>query len=115
MNSFMKNYKPWPDDDKPASFSSITDPICEAIKFAYSLKRKNKDNGFNIGDDLLAGCFDPKTALSVENLRYDLEDQGRDALKVIIGIAVQLGIEQGKRRFKDSEGYKLDKLLAQLW
>jgi hypothetical protein len=35
--------------------------------------------------------------VSAEQLRYDDEEQGRDPLEVIIGIAIQLGIEQGRR------------------
>lgn len=95
--------KPWPKDKKECvSFYKITEPILEAVRFAYNLERKNKNksipwNGLDIGDKEKAGSFSPTEKLRAGNLKYSLEDQGRDALEEIIGLAVQLGIEQGRR------------------
>ena len=100
----MSEKKPdnsWPDDEGAATFSDLCDSVRDALEFAYDLKRKNAGktipwNGLptmqEAGTDFL---------LDSENLRYSEEDQGRDALDVIIGIAVQLGIEQGRRISKE--------------
>ena len=98
--------KDWPEDGKTVDFSEMADSVVDAIRFAYTLERKNDGqaipwDGLNIGERDLATCFDPETALSAENLQYDDEDQGRDALRVLVGIALQLGIEQGRRLFLD--------------
>ena len=94
--------KQWPEKDKTVGFYEIAEPIIKALKFAYRLRRKNlrKDipwNGLDIGEELKASNFSPDSTLSHESLRFNQEDQGRNALEVIIGIAVQLGIEQGRR------------------
>src|ERR1700751_5446488 len=92
--------KKWP-HRKPADFEDILIPLVKAVKFAYSLERKNKDkdipySGFERSS--MRACLAPiKEALSVKNLKFDEEDQGRTALEVILAIAIQLGIEQGKR------------------
>jgi len=72
------------------------------LKFAYKMKRQNQNfdipyDGFDIGRQQWASCFHANETLSAEHLRFIKEDQGRDALDEIIGIAVQLGIEQGRR------------------
>jgi hypothetical protein len=91
----------WPDNDEPLDFDSLTTPLLKAIKFAYKLERKNKgqaipwsgpDSGVHAGYSL-----HPKQQLSAENLRYSDEEQGRDALEELIGLALRLGIEQGRR------------------
>jgi len=73
----------------------------DAIRQAYRLKfrgyRDLKWRGLDIGEDTKAGCFSPDEQLNAGNLRYDQEDQGRSPLRVIVGVAVQLGIEQGRR------------------
>ncbi len=84
------------------TFDSLAEPIRKAIAFAYSVKRKNADkripwNGPDIGKDDKATCLSPREALSKANLAWGLKDQGRDALDAIIQIAIQLGIEQGRR------------------
>lgn len=100
-------------------FSELVKPIKKAILFAYDLKRKNENKnipykGYNIGEKSLVTCFSPVETLRVKNLKYSLEDQGRDALDEIIAIAIQLGIEQGYRIFKDSTEYKLIQLRLSL-
>ena len=102
MATKSKGYKPWPDNDQPARFRDIADPIRAAIEFAYKLERQNKNrsipwNGLDIGKTEQAGCFRPKQQLARMNLKISLEDQGRDALDEIIRICIQLGIEQGRR------------------
>jgi hypothetical protein len=70
--------------------------------FAYDLKRKNASRsipwtGYDVGEDTKVGCFSPHEALAKNNLAFQEEDQGRDALDALIQIAIQLGIEQGRR------------------
>jgi len=40
-------------------------------------------------------------------MKHENGDQGRDALDEIIGVAVQIGIEQGRRIFKKSDTFKV--------
>jgi len=101
--------KKWPENNKPAaSFESIVAPLKAAIKFAYKMSRQNINKnipykGFDIGQSQLAGCFHANESLSAKQLQFVLEDQGRDALDEILGLAVQLGIEQGRRISKGEE------------
>lgn len=88
--------KPWPEDDKPAEFSDIANPLVNAIRFAYWLERQNEDidipyDGLNIGKDCAATCLPANEVLSAKRL------EGYDPLEQIIMLAVQLGIEQGRR------------------
>lgn len=109
--------KKWPDNDKPASFEDVAEPFVKAMKFAYTIDRKNIDksipyNGYENGD--LAGCPSIKTLFEKESLEYNLNDQGRDALTVIIQAAIQVGIEQGRRIAMDSCEVKTLRLQAKL-
>lgn len=111
------NIKQWPDDDKPASFEDITDPLCAAVRFCYGLKRKNKDKdipyrGYDIGKHCAHVALRAEEKFSVERLvGYSEEEQGRDALVEIMGFAVQLGMEQGRRI--DAERNTFKKLLLE--
>ncbi len=106
----------WPEKSgEPAEFSEIVEPVVKAIRFAYRLKRQNKDkdvpwDGLPIGAWGRATCLHNHEALTKDNLNYDEHEQGRDPLQTIIGIAVRLGIEQGHRIFKSSTEYHLLKL-----
>jgi hypothetical protein len=88
------DYVPWPEKGGPATFAMLADSICAAIRFAYQLKRQNQDQdipwtGPDIGED--------DEQLSAEMLALIEKDQGRDALDEIVGLALRLGIEQGRR------------------
>jgi hypothetical protein len=93
--------KPWPIDGDTARFEELTKPVCAAIRSAYRLSFRGyhdiKWSGLDIGDDEKATCFPPDEQLSELHLRYDSTEQGRPPLNVIVGVAVQLGIEQGRR------------------
>jgi len=94
--------KGWPDDGQPADFEKLATPLVRAVRFAYDLKRKNADKdipwkGPDIGWRERATCLSPKEQLTAERLGYSEEDQGRDPLVEIIGLALRLGIEQGRR------------------
>ncbi|HEY4506704.1 MAG TPA: hypothetical protein VJH71_00875 [Candidatus Paceibacterota bacterium] len=95
-----KVIKTWPENDAPANFSDLCDEVETAILYAYRLRRKN------LGKDIpVSGPDAPKTAtcpsgsemLTAQQLRFSQEDQCRNALTEIIGFAIRLGIEQGRR------------------
>ena len=115
----------WPDGNKTADFDAITGPIVQALADAIGNKMvwtepvkrrggyafssgtssiKGIDyNGLDILDNLKHVCQSPDKRLSREGLQFDWEDQGRHPVEVIVGLAVQLGIEQG-RRIERAEG-----------
>jgi hypothetical protein len=96
----MKN---WPaDDTETVYFSDLTKSVADVIRFGYEMKRRNRNknipyNGYNTDMEEHAGDFDPVIKLKAKKLKYAEEDQGRDLLIEAIGIAVQLGIAQGRR------------------
>jgi len=90
----------WPEGNEMAMFNKIATPLKEAILFGYRLTRKAKKkdvpyNGYPVGV-LNLGCRQPDEVLKAENLKYS-EEQDRDLLDEVIGIAIQLGMEQGRR------------------
>lgn len=93
----------WPKGPKEtAQFSDLADPVVEAIRFGYTMARRRATQdvpyqGYDIGEREKATCLLPDDQLTAEQLRYSEEDQGRDLLTEAIGIAVRLGIEQGRR------------------
>lgn len=92
----MSSTEPW-------SFEDISAPIVKAIRFAYNMQRKNKKKDVPwkglllTKNDLLACNFNIDESLKRTQLDYDKNEQGRDALTVIVGCAIRLGIEQGLR------------------
>lgn len=92
----------WPEGNDPIDFEKLVKPLAKALRFAYSMRRQNKEldvpwKGPDIGWRERATCFGPKQQLSAKNLTYSNDEQGRDALNEIIGLALRLGIEQGRR------------------
>lgn len=97
----------WPSDGSPLSFDQITTPILAAIRQAFTLARKDrrksiKWTGPEIGKGEQACSLLAAERLKATNLVYAENDQGRDALEEIVGLAVQLGMEQGRRVGKSS-------------
>ena len=95
----MKEYEP---PNTPFAFDEMLDAFREAVK--YSLVVEDKEN---IGDipwngpeithySLLACGFNVEASLSEEIREYHAE-RGRSTLDVILGCAIRLGIEQGRR------------------
>jgi len=95
--------KKWPKSkSEPAPFDELISPIKFSVRFAYELNRKNIGKnipyeGYDAGE--IVGLSDPPAneKLSAEGLQWVEEDQGMDALDVLVDLAVQVGIEQGKR------------------
>lgn len=85
--------------DPPFLFTDMAEAICSVFRFAFKLERKNA--GKNIpwcGPNYdHANHFSPCEALKAERLAYAEEDQGRDTLTELVSVALQLGIEQGRR------------------
>lgn len=91
----------WPADDCNLSFWELTNPVCAALKKIYSLKRKNHGDvewtGPSTPKFLLSTSLTFEERLSKDMLDYDEHEQGRDPLEILVGIAVQLGMEQERR------------------
>lgn len=103
----MKN---WPvDDTKTVYFDALIAPIKKALLFMYDVKRKNEDKdvpysrfgGYNTEDGIQATTFSPEVSLTVDNLKFDKEDQSRDGIDAILAIAFQMGFCQGKRQLRE--------------
>lgn len=92
---------------KPARFDDLTKPLVKAIRFAYTLKRKNRDKDIPYSGydrpSILHTCLDIKTQLTAEQMLYDEEAQGRDAIEVLVALAIQLGYEQGLRKAEEKQ------------
>ncbi|MHA2280096.1 MAG: hypothetical protein ACXAC5_04370 [Promethearchaeota archaeon] len=96
----------WPEDGKAMCFEALSDSVREVVRHCYTLSRKNKKKdvdwkGPSLPRCMQATCLSFEDNLKAESLEYQLHDQGRDAMEVIIGIAIQLGIEQGRRALKE--------------
>ena len=96
----MSNLKPpkrWPSDGSVVDITSLTDPVLSSIRSAYKLRLFNildiPWTGLTLGARELAICSDPQITLTKERLLQS----SHSALETIVGIAVQLGIEQGRR------------------
>ena len=91
----------WPKHGGTVRFSKICEPIRDVVDHLYELKRKSECDvlwkGLPLADELSSSCEQPANLLTADSLRYDEHDQGRDPMRVLIGIAVMLGIEQGVR------------------
>lgn len=100
----------WPaDPTEVVSFDKLVTPIADAVRFCFDMERKNRDEdvpytGMEKAHVSLVTSFPADEALTAEQLRYDDEDQGRDALHVIIGIAISVGMEQGIRHARSRNG-----------
>lgn len=98
----------WPVDKGPLPFESLADPIISAIRQAYATERKDQRRsirwtGPNIGEDERACAPQPKEALSAKNLVFGEDYREREPLETIVTLAIQLGIEQGRRIARSSE------------
>ena len=115
----------WPKNNETARFSDLTGPVVNLVRQAYSLKLNAptfthglKWRGPSLPESMGATCLEFSDAVSAEQLRHDTADQGRDPLEVIVGIAVQLGIEQGRRlglerKIKSSYRERLTEILKE--
>lgn len=96
----------WLEDDGIANFPELVGVIKDTIRQCYTIQRKNENKdvdwkGPDLPESLKSSSLPFDEALQVHNLKYDKEEQGRNAIDIIIGIAIQLGIEQGRRIYKE--------------
>lgn len=97
--------KDWPDDGSTVGFKDLVDPLRDALDQMYGLVRVNADRdvdyaGYNVG--ALHVNMSADEALTAEYLARVEYDQGRDPAAVLIGIAVGVGIEQGRRAEREA-------------
>jgi hypothetical protein len=109
----------WPKDGSPLGFSELSDALVNAVNFAYKLERQNKRRSIpwhgperQPQDFACGGSI--KWTLSAKQLAYSEIEQDRDALREIIGVAIGLGIEQGRRIFRESHEHQILKLKLQM-
>jgi len=96
----------WPANNALVDFSALVGPLAEWLRAWHDGKTPAPYDGFNIGQRELV-CAPPADEalaqlLTGEGLAYH-RGQGRDVLGVVIGLAVQLGIEQGRRLLYDDQ------------
>lgn len=90
----------WPEDGAPADLEDLVTPLHawwgERIKWLQSGREPwdYEYTGPEIGDQHV--CLPAVDSLSREGLAQH-EEQGRDPLNAMLTVAVQLGIEQGRR------------------
>ena len=114
--------KKWPKDlTKTVYFDDLIEPIKKVLLFI--LKNGGKKiaddvvipyNGYNIGQDDLVCAFDPVSKFAPKQRIYDRDNQGRDIFDLLIGIAVQLGIEQGRRILRKQQFHSVNILKTDL-
>lgn len=107
--------KDWPKDGSPAVFEDLNNAVRDVVRHCYTIRRKNKDKdvawkGPEFPECMRATCIPFDLALQADNLKYSQEDQGRSAMDVIIDIAIQLGIEQGRRMYKSELKHNVNRL-----
>ena len=93
---------PWPMNDEPADFDLLIEPFKKALRFAYSMRRKNEKKdipyrGLPLGHDERVCSIGPEERFTAESMAYDKDDQGRDAIEVILCCMAQISVEQGRR------------------
>lgn len=99
----VEEAKDWPPNNEIVTFGEdIVDPLREALRVAMDVGNKVYDEGIEWtglkqGGDLSACIPHPSRALHSISLKYCHEEQGRDVFTEILSIAVQLGMEQGRR------------------
>ena len=104
----------WPtEEDKTIPFYLLAGAVRKAFDYTFKMKDIAPDSdipwsGPQLGKHERATCLTPIEKLKNENLQYELEDQGRDKLDALISLAIQIGIEQGRRCLRSEEKIWLD-------
>ena len=89
--------KPWPPGDELVDFDQLVGPLASVLKQAGRWIPKAgriKYNGYDIGKKEQATCLSPD--FSKESLAVARE-HGETVVDVVLKIAFQLGVEQGRR------------------
>ena len=95
--------KAWPKEEtETVDFCSMVDPLAELLHDNYRQRFKKEHLPQDFSKFLDVGLFSrattppPAETLTVDGLAYHKE-RGRDLIDVVLAIAVQYGIEQGRR------------------
>jgi hypothetical protein len=92
--------KQWPaDETKTVAMEELLAGVEKVLRVGYILKRRNVPllyDGYNLGTRSLVACLDADDAFSKDGLAHH-KRQGRDLLTVALGVAFNLGFEQGIR------------------
>lgn len=108
----------WPANNKPAQFELLVSSCKKALEQGIKWERINPTKSIKWTGPLsaksqLVTTLDFPEMLRAKNLLYNEGEQGRDVVDVILGIAIRLGIEQG-RRIVVSELHPEQKLLGRI-
>jgi hypothetical protein len=93
----------WASNDKPARFDQLSDALVALMSELYpevdfeDAKPDPTWRGPSLGMREAAIAVDPEKRFSKDYLEWLLESQNRTALGAVIDLALQLGIEQGRR------------------
>lgn len=99
----VKASKDWPDNNEMANFAEIVDPIRKALQVALDKGDKVYKDGIEwtgLKHGTQSAIFDPSRTMHSVALKYCNENQSRDVFTEILSLAVQLGMEQGRREVK---------------
>jgi len=86
--------KSWPENGDPVNFDDLSAPLVSAAR-RFALTGNGKYNGLGYPHSAHI-CPPPNKILSPSGLKA-AHKQGRDIIEMIVGVALQLGIEQGIR------------------
>jgi len=90
----------WPGGLETLRLRELSAPVCKALRFAFKLQRRNttKDIPWEGPNDIPGMCQpDIPDQLTLDGLRRQREGAEVDTLEALVTIAIQLGIEQGRR------------------
>lgn len=106
--------RPWPSDGSTVDFTDLVEPLVDLMRQRF-VERPDSDtltyDGYDVGAKHV--CLGIDELIEPANMAWQLEDQGRDALEVLVAACVQVGIEQGRRvaRNEIAEKVKIIKLV----
>lgn len=92
--------KPWPENDEPVPLEDLVKPLVSALWNIIGMA-DSKYDGYDVGDRHINVAAD--WSLSPEGLAWLMEDQGIGEIQTALTVAVQLGIEQGRRIEKQKQ------------
>lgn len=95
----------YPKEDSNVYFEDLVEPFVKMVRKAYSLRRINRKkavpySGYPNGFDTRDGTSEPWRRFQVESMKYDEYDQGRDAIRVIVGMMFTVISEIGCREIR---------------
>lgn len=109
--------KAWPSDGKPAAFCDIVEPLISAFNEGATWRPKTSATSRDIewtGLPLESSSLGPIDARLSAAWRENDRENDRTFLCTILGIAVNLGMEQGRRLELDRQEAQRDLLRASI-